>query len=260
MRKLFHCAFALAFAASLVACADDEPIGGEPDFTWEITMGVDLPKRDTIRFATLEEDNAIMSIDWGDDDKKTIERYAHYYDPGQYTIVMRGDGRLSFECSGIHLVELDVSKCPHLYELICPQNELTSLDVSNNPNLQILHCNDNMLKSIDLSANKELRTLALANNNLDSLDVSKSPWIQSLQCDDNPMTALRLGTQFDLSYLSIDGTLLSEEAYNEIFKLLPAKTEDEPGMISVDEGKGDISIAQDRHWMVLYPYDELSEW
>lgn len=264
MRKLFHCAFALAFTAlfvfSLAACSDDNGNDFDPNTEWEISMTVNLPKADTVTLSLLTqwddvpiEDWEMPVFYWEDPNQSDGTVPKHYYEAGQHTFIIRGKGRVIVECPGIHLVSIDARQCPVLYNLYCEDNDLTELLLGEQRELTYLWCDSNQLASLKLSSCQKLKSLKCSNNNLSSLNLIRNMNLEEIYCNDNPLTSFSLGTLFNINTLVMHGNLLSAEAYDEVFSSLPGKTDKEPGTIVIDRDCGDISILEKKHWQVQYP-------
>lgn len=267
MRKLFHCAFALAFAASFAvsfaACSDDDNGGPDPNTEWEITMTVDLPKADTVKVHTLIQWDEVPLEDWetpliywngSGQPGETLPR--HYYEAGRHTFSIRGKGRVIVECPGNHLVSIDARECPVLYSLSCRDNDLTEILLGEQRELRYVWCDSNRLTSLDFSSCLQLRLLRCSHNELSALDLTRNSYLEELECNSNPLESISLGTLFNFRTFEMTDNLLSDEEINRIFSDLPTKTEKEPGSITIDRGRGDLSILEKKHWDVHYFKDE----
>jgi Leucine-rich repeat (LRR) protein len=82
---------------------------------------------------------------------------------------------------------LDLSHCPNLQSLFCPNNQLPQLDLSHCPNLQRLFCNNNQLPQLDLSHCPHLKILNCANNKLEELNILNNDKLIYSDWKDNPI-------------------------------------------------------------------------
>lgn len=126
------------------------------------------------------KDSRNITIDWGDGKKSNLNeafhdeigydfhefRFLHdYSSTTERTIVITGS-ITSFNCRGMQLTNLDLSRIKTLISLDCSENELTTLDVSANTALKDLECDFNQLTSLDVSKNKSLWLLSCVGNQL----------------------------------------------------------------------------------------------
>lgn len=260
MNQKTFAAAALSLTLAFGACADDENRGNLSNPDWKITLDIDLPHAREVRLHTVFWQEAYSFadweepfVDWGDQAAGGPTRLPHAYEAGQYTITLQGKGGLSLTCPGICLKSIDISQCSTLGCLNVCDNDLSELSLGEQEYLQVVECDTNNISSLDLLRYPQLKTLSCAHNALDSLDLSKNPYLERLCCNDNNLQKIKLGLLFNLTYVAIHNNPLSDEAYNAIFNALPAKTEDNPGLILLDPGKGDVSILAKKYWRRSYP-------
>jgi Secretion system C-terminal sorting domain len=99
------------------------------------------------------------------------------------------------------LQTIDVTNCPMLKNLYCPNNFLTTLDISNNLELEILTVYDNNLTLLDLTNSPLLTQLYVGTNNLTNLNVSQNTFLQILGCGANNLTSLDVSQNPLLQFL-----------------------------------------------------------
>jgi len=138
-----------------------------------------------------------VTIDWNDGTKiktytlteKDLYRYSglryrgghrithKYKDIKRRVITITGENILRLDCSGIGLIDIDVSNNDLLRSLKCNNNQLTKLDGFNlNSGLLALECNDNQLISLNLNHNTKLIVFSGANNQLDTNALNNMFW------------------------------------------------------------------------------------
>lgn len=153
-----------------------------------------------------------------DEEKKDEYTVSHNYSGTSVrTITITGNNITHLGCFSLGLTDLDVSKNSALIGLVCGDNQLTNLDVKNNPVLTRLSCGDNLLTS---------------------LDVSNNPLLTMLLCDKNQLTNLNVSKCSELEYVSCSGNLLSAEALNVLFDMLPLRPEERKGFIYFENNPG----------------------
>ncbi|MFW6326864.1 MAG: hypothetical protein ACOC2F_00985 [Bacteroidota bacterium] len=128
------------------------------------------------------KDSRNITIDWGDGKKSHVNdaindeevggwdwhqyRFFHNYtDTTERTIVVSGT-ITTFNCRGMQVTDLDLSRIKTLIMLNCRDNKLTTLDVSTNTALNRLECDYNQITSLDVSKNTSLSLLSCVGNQL----------------------------------------------------------------------------------------------
>lgn len=86
------------------------------------------------------------------------------------------------------------------------QDSIYSLDITGCPTLEELTCPDNYLTEIDLSKSVNMKTLVCYNNDITSLDLSACPKLYQLDCNANPVAALDLKANSELVFLTCGST------------------------------------------------------
>jgi hypothetical protein len=157
---------------SLTACAKEEyPTG---------TITLTTAKSEVSLTLRIPVDSRNLTIDWGDGKKSNVNeafhdeigydfhefRFLHdYSNTTGHTIVISGS-ITDFNCRGMQVTHLDLSRIKTLVSVDCSENNLTALDVSTNTVLDRLECDYNQLTSLDVSKNKSLALLSCVGNEL----------------------------------------------------------------------------------------------
>jgi Leucine-rich repeat (LRR) protein len=116
-------------------------------------------------------------------------------------VTIYGDGIKWLSCREMSLFELDVTNCPSLEVLVCPNNNLKTLDLSKNILLSRLECESNELEDIDLSANTALTLLEIQKNKLKTLNLSNNKLLDRLVFSNNDIETIDLSANTALTYL-----------------------------------------------------------
>jgi hypothetical protein len=157
---------------SLKACSKEE----YPSGTIKVTTA-----KPTVGFTfRIPKDSQNLTIDWGDGKKSNVNDatydvllnefrellFSHdYSNTTERTIVVSGS-ITDFNCRGMQVTHLYLSRIKTLVSLDCSENILTALDVSTNTALNRLECDFNELTSLDVSKNKSLYRLSCVGNQL----------------------------------------------------------------------------------------------
>lgn len=108
-------------------------------------------------------------------------------------------------------IQLDVSSCSMLQELVCTDYSIQGLDVSGLKVLRVLHCSHNSLLELDVSKCSALTSLMCSNNFLTSLDLTSCSIIEVLGCSFNtPLTKLHVSGCALLRVLTCDRCSITE--------------------------------------------------
>lgn len=103
------------------------------------------------------------------------------------------------------LVDLDLSGCTLLQEVICTDYNIQTLVVGGLTSLKVLECTRNrQLTVLDVSACTALTGLICRSNSLQSLDTTVNKCLQILDCSNNPIRNLRLSGSSVLRTLFCD--------------------------------------------------------
>jgi len=128
-------------------------------------------------------------------------------------------------------------------------------------NVTLLYCGANQLTDLDVSRNPTLTDLNCGRNQLTALDVSKNIALERLESNQNQLTALDVSKNRALRNLSIVGNQFTAAALNDLFRMLPDRSNLEPeevGGIYIQTYSGggnpgnnncDRSIAEVRGWI-----------
>jgi hypothetical protein len=119
---------------------------------------------------------------------------------------------------------IDLTQNTELTEVNLYLNQLASIDLSKNTKLLRLNIFNNLLTALDVSQNQDLRVLHCFNNAIDTLDLSSNAQIYELGCASNGLKSLVISPVNELMDVFISNNKLSTEAFNEIFCLLPDRT------------------------------------
>lgn len=280
MKKIFL--LLALFATVFVACSDDDDDNkkeGDNETPWEIKMTVKADADDA-RFGvnSFSSDAIIESVNWGDGTTSDNCDKLHYYNKGEYTIIIKGKGEIGLNCLSsfsehAQLISLDVTKCPTLTGLNCSDNLLTSLDLSKNPALIGLSCNNNQLTALDVSKCQALTRLECSYNQLTSLNVSNCTMLQVLGCDGNTLNSLDISKNFELQSLRCPDCQLTsldvsknaklvllvcaknnfdDDAMNAIYNGLPVRESSDNAAITIlsTDNQGNKTIAKNKNWKV----------
>lgn len=95
-----------------------------------------------------------------------------------------------FDCSGLSLTSLDLSKNTKLHYLDCSRNFLSQLDLSHNPLLDTVYCKTNNLAQINLSNVSKLKFLDISSNALTSINLTEAIALENLLCTSNQLTSV----------------------------------------------------------------------
>lgn len=114
------------------------------------------------------------------------------------------------------LLQLDISQCQSVRNLLCREYQLTELDVTHNPDLEQLDCSENRLRTLDMSQNRNLQVLFCSKNQLKDIDVIHNQKLRELVCFDNENLSLDVSANRNLEFLSCDGLLQELDVTNNI--------------------------------------------
>jgi len=96
------------------------------------------------------------------------------------------------DISSQKITSLDISDCPKLRELCCPNNQLVSLDLSNNQQIEQINFAGNQLTNIDFTGLTKIEKVFGSHNKIKSLEFLKSlnpTKVVTLRIDDNEFPA-----------------------------------------------------------------------
>lgn len=171
-KSLSVLALTVMVTLSLKGCSKDEyPTGTIKVTTAKSTVGF------TFR---IPKDSQNLTIDWGDGKKSNVNDatydvllnefrellFSHEYSNTTERTIVISDSITDFNCRGMQVTHLNLSRIKTLVSLDCSENILTALDVSTNTALNRLECDFNQLTTLDVSKNKSLSLLSCVANQL----------------------------------------------------------------------------------------------
>ena len=113
-------------------------------------------------------------------------------------------------CSGNLLTNIDLTQNTALTEFWCFANELTNIDISQNTALTELYCFKNSLTSINTNQNTNLEIFICSENQLLNLDLTHNTALLYLSCNKNQLTSINMSQNNNISLLDCDSNQLTD--------------------------------------------------
>ena len=152
---------------------------------------------------------------------------------------------------GSEIKELNVTNNKKLVTLKCQYNPLTELDLSQNLLLEELNCSSSPLQSLNIKENKALEDLTFISCGFKTLDLTENTNLKSIVFTHSNLEELYMNAP-SLNYLGVADCMFTDEGLNNLFKQLPVRTSEEPGILYVLANPGydtaDFSIAKQKGW------------
>lgn len=185
------------------------------------------PQADGVRMrARMDFGQLCMYVDGEIESVRGLEEELELGEYGIYTLTdsvieIQGQIReLEFPIEPIldapNLVELDVTRCPHLVHLGTGTSMFERLDLSKCPELERLEVSSNALHELDLSACPKLRTLTLWDCRMPKLDLSHAKDMEFVNLMYGSIDSIDLRGCTHLMTFSMDGCDTKHLAFNQL--------------------------------------------
>jgi hypothetical protein len=131
--------------------------------------------------------DGILTVQEAETHKKVVIRN---YDITEFSCLTAFTNLEYFDCSGLNLTSLDLSKNTKLHFLDCSRNKINTLDLSNNPLLDTVYCKTNAIAQINLANLSKLLFLDISSNQLTNINLNEALKLESLLCTSNQLTTV----------------------------------------------------------------------